>query len=473
MPSISFLGTRFENLRIAGVPVEIEWDQEIFASTPANDLPYALDPGIVSRVGRQYDRILQNKNLSPKLQEHYNHLSGTLGAAETIECSLVNRAAGLFPGTIAGNTITVPGFGTITLGKVTVKHEDPTGKTHKKTTVTLTMIDLKPGLRNRGECADRDGRIQRGFKTLAKIFPIVARWTMDSSFDLAGIRKWFGGISPGFRSRFTSSVWALLPLLLIFIQDTHPGGAQAAYDHAWKLFQHGRLADSQKEAEKGYIYFLVSEPEWATRFLLLEAEALVWRGMYHDALGILDKCVPDSINSEEAIRKLALEGVIYSHQRKFLLADQRLTQAAILCKRSYFLSCGDVLQARGNLTVRQEHLVVARKLFFDTYAFAHLHQNRFLEASASLSLGWDAIQVGHFDEAVEWSNAAYRMTTDLGAEDLAQSSLGNLGWAYYQLGDGERALETISRSGEEVPQDSEIPAANSNGSIMPVLSIMT
>src|ERR1017187_9369323 len=27
MPSISFLGTRFENLRIAGHPVELEWDQ--------------------------------------------------------------------------------------------------------------------------------------------------------------------------------------------------------------------------------------------------------------------------------------------------------------------------------------------------------------------------------------------------------------------------------------------------------------
>ncbi len=145
MPSISFLGTRFENLRIAGIPVEIEWDQEIFASTPADDLPYALDPGIVNCVGRQYDRILGNKNLSPKLQEHYNRLSGTLGKSETIECSLVSRAAGLFPGTIAGNTITVPGFGTITLGKVTVKHEDPVGKTHKKTTVTLTMIDLKLG----------------------------------------------------------------------------------------------------------------------------------------------------------------------------------------------------------------------------------------------------------------------------------------------------------------------------------------
>jgi hypothetical protein len=145
MPSISFLGTRFENLRIAGIPVELEWDQEIFAFTPANDLPYAFDPGVVSRVGRQYSRILGNKNLSPKLQEHYNHLSSTLGKSETIECSLLNRVAGLFPGTIAGNTITVPGFGTITLGKVTVKHEVPVEKTHKKTTLNLTMIDLELG----------------------------------------------------------------------------------------------------------------------------------------------------------------------------------------------------------------------------------------------------------------------------------------------------------------------------------------
>jgi hypothetical protein len=55
--------------------------------------------------------------------------------------------AGLFPGSVAGNVITFPGFGTITLGKVTVKHEDPiaSAKTHKKTTFTLTMINLKLG----------------------------------------------------------------------------------------------------------------------------------------------------------------------------------------------------------------------------------------------------------------------------------------------------------------------------------------
>ena len=147
VPSISFLGTRFENLRIAGIPVELEWDQEIFGSTPVNDVSYALDPGVLSRVSRQYDRILQNKNLPAALQERYNQLSSTLGGSEAVECSLVNRVAGLFPGSSFGNVITVPGFGTITLAKLTVEHEDQHEKTkvYKKTTFTLTMIDLKLG----------------------------------------------------------------------------------------------------------------------------------------------------------------------------------------------------------------------------------------------------------------------------------------------------------------------------------------
>jgi hypothetical protein len=147
MPSISFLGTRFENLRIAGYPVKMEFDYDIFGPRPINDLPYVKDAGVVSRVSRQYDRILRNKNLPDALQERYNQLSSTLGGSEAVECSLVNRVAGLFPGSSFGNVITVPGFGTITLAKLTVKHEDQHEKTKapKKTTFTLTMIDLKLG----------------------------------------------------------------------------------------------------------------------------------------------------------------------------------------------------------------------------------------------------------------------------------------------------------------------------------------
>src|ERR1035441_8157182 len=77
VPSISFLGTRFENLRIAGYPVELEIDPEIFGPKPADDAPYPHDAGLISRVSRQYDRIGSSKDLPAELLERYNRLSPT------------------------------------------------------------------------------------------------------------------------------------------------------------------------------------------------------------------------------------------------------------------------------------------------------------------------------------------------------------------------------------------------------------
>ena len=149
IPSISFLGTRFENLRIAGHPVQLEFDQDIFGRRPVDDLPYTQEPGFISRVSRQYERIRKNKNLPVALQERYNRLSSTLGDSGEVECSLINQVAGFIPGpgTISGNVITIPGFGSITLAKLTVKHEDPHEETKvtKKKTFNLTMIDLDLG----------------------------------------------------------------------------------------------------------------------------------------------------------------------------------------------------------------------------------------------------------------------------------------------------------------------------------------
>jgi hypothetical protein len=147
VPTISFLGTRFENLRIAGYPVELEFDHNIFGPKPLDDAPYTQDAGVISRVARQYDRIGSNKDLPEELSKLYNRLSPTLGKSEAVECSLVNQAAGRYPGKTFGHIIRVPGFGIITLAKVTVKHEKPHERTKvpRKTTFTLTMIDLQLG----------------------------------------------------------------------------------------------------------------------------------------------------------------------------------------------------------------------------------------------------------------------------------------------------------------------------------------
>jgi hypothetical protein len=125
----------------------LEFDQEIVGPKPPNDAPYITDPGFLRRVGCQYERILKNKDLPQNLRDHYNHLLATLGAGDTVECSLVNHAAGDYPGENFGNIIYVPGFGAITLAKLIVKQEEPHPDTKipRKTTFTLTMIDLNLG----------------------------------------------------------------------------------------------------------------------------------------------------------------------------------------------------------------------------------------------------------------------------------------------------------------------------------------
>jgi len=147
VPTISFLGTRFENLRIAGHLVEVDFDHEIFGPKPAGDMPYTKVPEFLGRVTRQYERIRTHKHLPEALANRYNQLSSTLGSREEVECSLVNQAAGSYPGPSFGHVIHIPHFGTITLGKLTLKHEDLHDETRipRKTTVKLTMIDLELG----------------------------------------------------------------------------------------------------------------------------------------------------------------------------------------------------------------------------------------------------------------------------------------------------------------------------------------
>jgi CHAT domain-containing protein len=73
-------------------------------------------------------------------------------------------------------------------------------------------------------------------------------------------------------------------------------------------------------------------------------------------------------------------------------------------------------------------------------------------------LGWDSIQGEHYDEAVDWLRPAYRSAVELGAEDLAQRASGNLGWAYFKLGDKERALETTLDAEERATKLGNITA---------------
>jgi CHAT domain-containing protein/Tfp pilus assembly protein PilF len=241
----------------------------------------------------------------------------------------------------------------------------------------------------------------------------------------------------------TRVAWALALLLLIPISDTGSDGVQVAYDHAHQLFLHGDLIRSQQEAERGYRRFLNSNREWAAKFQLLEAQALIWRGMNEDALRVL-ATKPSIFQDKEAIiQSLTLAGVANTYMGRIDEASQKLDKARDLCRPAVFAACGAVPLRLGLLALRQGQLGEARQLFLESLSVARRHHDPGAEASALLNLGVIGLQAEHYDEAVDWSWSAYRSAQEMGGEDLAEIAMGNLGWAYYGLGDKEKALDLL------------------------------
>jgi hypothetical protein len=154
VPRITFLGTHFHNLRIAGHLVELDLDLDIVGPKPEKDMAYTRDAEFVERISRQHARLREHPNVLEEMLERYSLVSGRAenfaqpgGLPESVELSLVRQAKGSYPGRTFGHVIHVPDFGTIWLATVRIEHEDhcPIAKTHKKTTVSLEMIRAEMG----------------------------------------------------------------------------------------------------------------------------------------------------------------------------------------------------------------------------------------------------------------------------------------------------------------------------------------
>ncbi len=235
--------------------------------------------------------------------------------------------------------------------------------------------------------------------------------------------------------------WALALLVLVPIADTRPRSVQVAYEYAHQLFLHGDLVKSQQEAEQGYRRFLNSNPVWAAKFKLLQAQALIFRGMNEDALRVLVAGRSVFKDKEARIESLTLEGVADTYLVRFAEAERKFGEARNLCQGAISIACDKVTFRSGVLALARGRFQEARQMFLESLSFAREHGDRRSQTSALLNLGVIGLQSDRYDEAVDWSWSAYSSAEQLGAADLAENALGNLGWAYYELGDKEKALE--------------------------------
>ena len=216
---------------------------------------------------------------------------------------------------------------------------------------------------------------------------------------------------------------------------------RVVFDHAYLIFLHGNLKEAEEEAARDRQRFQRSSPEWAWRFRTLEAEALLWRGMYPQVLTLLRSGPAPPDDRKTIIRILALEGASNARLHRFSDAESQLSAAERLCLESADGVCGIVIVARGVLANQRALPAQAQKYFKDSLEFSRVHGDSFLEATSVLNLGASCLHEEHFDEAIDWLERAQKLSTALGAEILAQKSKGNLGWAYYNLGDSEKSLQ--------------------------------
>ena len=205
------------------------------------------------------------------------------------------------------------------------------------------------------------------------------------------------------------------------------------------------LADANRASEK---YASVS-PEWDWRFRILHARILLSQSQPKDALALLKDDPPDSLlSSDLAIRRTLYQGTSYRYLQQTNQAEQKLVEAEQLAASLHSSYLCDVLIARAQLQVDQEQYAAAEENLNRAVALAREHGVLELEASAQADLARVSAKMERLDEAVDRNQKALASARVLKMSALEATILGNLGWAYFTLGDYQNALLFFKQGAE-------------------------
>ena len=206
------------------------------------------------------------------------------------------------------------------------------------------------------------------------------------------------------------------------------------------LFQHGNLRESEDSALRAASQLQRADPIDSARFTLVAAESAFWTEDFPRVLTLLSRVPPETKDLDLEIQRHSLAGITYGHLHRFQEADKELSQAIHLCASQPSLSCSELLRSLGGLAIERGQPNQAFQYYEQSLASARRYRQPFDEATALMNLGHACLLTEKFDQAIDWSHAAQTLATQVNAQDVLQVILGNLGWAYYSLGDGEKAL---------------------------------
>jgi hypothetical protein len=124
-PKVSFVGSQFENLRIAGARINPVLNLDLLRSETGNnfpDRPFIDDKNFIDKAINQSRRMLEAEKAPDWLRARYSWVNSEEERDKKgyVLCSLVEQVEGAKPGNSYGHVIHVPGFGNVFLGELIV-----------------------------------------------------------------------------------------------------------------------------------------------------------------------------------------------------------------------------------------------------------------------------------------------------------------------------------------------------------------
>ncbi len=170
VPSVTFLGTRFDNLRIGGHKIDVVPNLGIIGPRSEDDVSYFDDTKVTDRIRTQYEKISGANELTDEVKEFFPDDREAWRSENSMTCSLVDSVTGVDKGhgVPFGHVVDVPHFGRIFLGELKVNRElgNAEKKINDKYTFELTMIRLQMGCLAQGNAkivtADSNGGGSQG-----------------------------------------------------------------------------------------------------------------------------------------------------------------------------------------------------------------------------------------------------------------------------------------------------------------------
>jgi tetratricopeptide (TPR) repeat protein len=252
-------------------------------------------------------------------------------------------------------------------------------------------------------------------------------------------RSFIRFLKPGVLDHWT----VVAALIMCWLWTCSPANPGSAYDQAVIAYYRGDFAIAGAKAETGYKQFHRLSSEWAWKFTILRARVLSSRGMSGDVLKLLESEPNPPSSGDLAVEKNRLESVAYASSGEFATSETLLRKAESICASSASPPCRDLVTARGFLQMEMDNYPEAEKSFTQALSSARAAGDEFHQAMAWNNLTWCAESQEHYDEALDRGEAARKISAREEFLDIEQNALGNMGWAYYKLGDSAKAREAF------------------------------